>query len=74
MTPELLLTIIQIAIGIFTVIIIILLIIPKSRKWLSNMQPEPRRKQRSEDFAYGMDFILYPIYWLIKIIIRLFKS
>ncbi|EXF57728.1 putative membrane protein [Acinetobacter sp. 1294596] len=74
MTPELLLTIIQIAIGIFIAVIIILLMIPKSRKWLAEMQPTPHRKQRSEDFVFGMDFILYPIYWLIKLIIGIFKS
>lgn len=74
MTPELLLTIIQIAIGIFTVVIIILLIIPKSRKWLSNMQPAPQRKQRGLDLSNGIEVIFYPIYWLIKIIIGFFKS
>ncbi len=73
MTPELLLIIIQTAIGIFTVVIIILLIIPKSRRWLSETQPEPRRKQRSLDLVDGLEFIFYPIYWLIKIIIAIFK-
>lgn len=73
MAPGILLTIIQIAIGIFTVAIIILLIIPKSRKWLSKMQPEPRRKQRGLGLADGLEFIFYPIYWLIKIIIAIFK-
>ncbi|WP_216935612.1 MULTISPECIES: hypothetical protein [unclassified Acinetobacter] len=73
MTPEILLTIIQIAIGIFTVAIIILLIIPKSRKWLSEMQPEPRRKQHGLGWADGLEFIFYPIYWLIKIIAAIFK-
>lgn len=73
MTSELLLIIIQTAIGIFTVVIIILLIIPKSRRWLSETQPEPRRKQRSLDLVDGLEFIFYPIYWLIKIIIAIFK-
>ncbi|WP_168406222.1 hypothetical protein [Acinetobacter indicus] len=73
MTTELLLTIIQVAIGIFAVVIVLLLIIPKSRKWLSEMQPEPRRKQRGLDFSYGIEVIFYPIYWLIKIIIAIFK-
>ena len=53
MTTELLLTIIQVAIGIFAVVIVLLLIIPKSRKWLSEMQPEPRRKQRGLDLSYN---------------------
>ncbi|MEN8417805.1 hypothetical protein [Acinetobacter radioresistens] len=56
MTPELLLTIIQIAIGIFIAVIIILLMIPKSRKWLAEMQPTPHRKQRSED---SLEWILF---------------
>ncbi|MBU3848532.1 MAG: hypothetical protein H9855_16495 [Candidatus Acinetobacter avistercoris] len=73
MTPEILLTIIQIAIGIFTVAIIILLIIPKSRKWLSEMQPEPRRKQRGLGLADGLELIFIPIYWLIKLIAGIFK-
>jgi hypothetical protein len=73
MTPEQLLNIIQMAIGIFVVVIIVLLIIPKSRKWLSEMQPEPNRKQRSLDFTYGINFILLPFYWLIRVIIALFK-
>ena len=73
MTPEILLTIIQIAIGIFTVAIIILLIIPKSRKWLSEMQPEPRRKQRGLGLADGLELIFIPIYWLIKLITGIFK-
>lgn len=61
MTPERLLSIIQIAIGIFAVVIVILLIIPKTRKWLSEMQPEPRRKQRGLDFPNGIEVIFYPI-------------
>ncbi|MCP0915702.1 hypothetical protein MUB05_03725 [Acinetobacter indicus] len=73
MTPELLLFAIQITIGIFALVIIILLMIPKCRKWLSEMQPEPRRKQRGLDFSYGIEVIFYPIYWLIKIIIAIFK-
>ncbi|WP_312326123.1 hypothetical protein [Acinetobacter sp.] len=73
MTPELLLIIIQTAIGIFTVAIIILLIIPKSRKWLSEMQPEPRRKQRGLGLADGLELIFIPIYWLIKLITGIFK-
>ena len=73
MTPELLLFAIQITIGIFVLVIIILLIFPKSRKWLSEMQPEPRRKQRGLDFAYGIEVIFYPIYWLIRIVIAIFK-
>ena len=73
MTPEILLIIIQIAIGIFTVAIIILLIIPKSRKWLSEMQPEPRRKQRGLGLADGLELIFIPIYWLIKLIAGIFK-
>lgn len=72
MTTELLLTIIQVAIGIFAVVIVLLLIIPKSRKWLSEMQPEPRRKQRGLDLPI-IEVIFYPIYWLIKIIIAIFK-
>ena len=51
MTTEILLTIIQVVIDIFAVVIVFLLIIPKSCKWLSQMQPEPRRKQRG-DFSY----------------------
>ncbi|WP_180114345.1 hypothetical protein [Acinetobacter sp. YH12063] len=73
MTPELLLFIIQITIGIFALIIIILLLIPKCRKWLSEMQPEPRRKQRGLGFANGIEVIFYPIYWLIKIIAAIFR-
>ncbi len=73
MTPELLNAIIQIAIGLFALVIIILLIIPKSRKRLSKAHPEPRRKQRSLDLVDGLKFIFYPIYWLIKIIIAIFK-
>lgn len=73
MTTELLLTIIQVAIGIFAVVIVLLLIIPKSRKWLSEMQPESRRKQCGLDFSYGIEVIFSPIYWLIKIIIAIFK-
>ncbi|AVH14863.1 hypothetical protein CAP42_14070 [Acinetobacter indicus] len=73
MTTELLLTIIQVAIGIFALVIIILLMIPKYRKWLSERQPEPRRKQRGLDFSDGIEVIFYPIYWLIKIIIAIFK-
>ena len=73
MTPELLLAIIQTAIGIFALVIIILLLIPKCHKWLSEMQPEPRRKQRGLGLADGIAFIFYPIYWLIKIFITIFK-
>ncbi|MDM1781967.1 hypothetical protein [Acinetobacter sp. 10FS3-1] len=72
MTTELLLTIIQLVIGIFSVVIVFLLIIPKSHKSLPEAQPEPRRKQRG-DFSYGTEVIFYPIYWLIKIIIAIFK-
>ncbi|ATO18380.1 hypothetical protein BS636_01170 [Acinetobacter sp. LoGeW2-3] len=73
MTPELLLAIIQIAIGVFALIITILLLIPKCRKWLSEMQPEPRRKQRGLGLSNGIEVIFYPIYWLFKIIVAIFK-
>ena len=73
MTPELLNIIIQIIISLFALVIIILLIIPKCHKWLSEMQSTPRRKQRSLDLVDGLEFIFYPIYWLIKIIIAIFK-
>lgn len=73
MTPELLLTIIQISIGLFALVIIILLLIPKCRKQLSELQPEPRRKQRGLGSANGIEVIFYPIYWLIKIVIAIFK-
>lgn len=73
MTPELLLTIIQISIGLFALVIIILLLIPKCRKQLSELQPEPRRKQRGLGLANGIEVIFYPIYWLIKIVIAIFK-
>ncbi|MCU4420968.1 hypothetical protein [Acinetobacter lwoffii] len=73
MTPELLNIIIQIIISLFALVIIILLIIPKCRKRLSEMQSTPRRKQRSLDLVDGLEFIFYPIYWLIKIIIAIFK-
>lgn len=73
MTPELLLTIIQIAIGLFALVIIILLLIPKCRKQLSELQPEPRRKQRGLGLANGIEVIFYPIYWLIKVVIAIFK-
>lgn len=46
MTTELLLTIIQVVIDIFAVVIVFLLIVPKNCKWLSEIKPEPRRKQR----------------------------
>ena len=73
MTPELLNIIIQIIISLFALVIIILLIIPKCRKRLSEMQSTPSRKQRSLDLVDGLEFIFYPIYWLIKIIIAIFK-
>lgn len=73
MTPELLLTIIQIAIGLFALVIIILLLIPKCRKQLSELQPEPRRKQQGLGLANGIEVIFYPVYWLIKIVIAIFK-
>lgn len=73
MTPELLLFLIQIAIGIFALIITILLLIPKCHKWLSRMQPEPRRKQRGSGLPDGIEFIFYPIYGLIRIVIAIFK-
>lgn len=73
MTPELLLTIIQTAIGIFALVIVILLMIPKCHKRLSEMQPEPRRKQRGLGLADGIEFIFYPIYGLIRIVIAIFK-
>lgn len=73
MTPELLLTIIQTALGIFAVVITILLLIPKCRKQLSELQPESRRKQRGLGLANGIEVIFYPIYWLIKIVIAIFK-
>ncbi|MFZ0023717.1 hypothetical protein [Acinetobacter sp.] len=73
MTPELLLAIIQTAIGLFALVIIILLLIPKCRKRLSEMQPEPRRKQRGLGLVNGIEVIFYPIYWLIKLIAGIFK-
>ncbi|MDM1334464.1 hypothetical protein HXZ93_00125 [Acinetobacter pseudolwoffii] len=73
MTPELLLTIIQTLIGLFALVIIILLIMIKWRKRLSAAQPVPYRKQRGLGLADGLEFIFYPIYWLIKIIIAIFK-
>ncbi|KGT47354.1 MULTISPECIES: hypothetical protein [Acinetobacter] len=73
MTPDLLLFVIQIAIGLFALVIIILMLIPKSRKWLSEMQPEPRRKQRGLGLVDGIEFIFYPIYWLVRIIVAIFK-
>ena len=73
MTPELLLTIIQISIGLFALVIIILLLIPKCRKQLSELQPEPRRKQRGLGLANVIEVIFYPIYWLIKIVNAIFK-
>lgn len=73
MTPELLLTIIQIAIGLFALVIIILLLIPKCRKQLSELQAEPRRKQRGLGLANGIEVIFYPIVWLFRIIAAILK-
>lgn len=73
MTPELLLTIIQSAIGLFTIIIIVILIHPKWRKEITEPEVYSPRKQRGIGLFYGMDFILYPIFWLFKIIFSIFK-
>lgn len=73
MTPKLLLFLIQIAIGIFALVITILLLIPKCRKWLSEMQSTPHRKQRGSGLPDGIEFIFYPIYGLIRIVIAIFK-
>ncbi|MGL3045085.1 hypothetical protein ACSJMR_08380 [Acinetobacter pecorum] len=73
MTPELLLTIIQASLGIFVLVIVILLMIPKYRKPLSEAQPVPRRKQRGLGLADRLELIFIPIYWLIKLIAGIFK-
>ena len=73
MTPERLLSSIQIAIGIFAVVIVILLIIPKWRKKLTQPEAYSPRKQRGIGLLYGIEFIFYPILGLFKIIFSIFK-
>ncbi|MFD1436956.1 hypothetical protein HLH14_12315 [Acinetobacter sp. ANC 4282] len=73
MTPELLLTIIQSAIGLFTIIIIVMLIHPKWRKRITEPKEDTPIKQRGYGLFYGMEFILYPVFWLFKIIFSIFK-
>ncbi|OTG70311.1 hypothetical protein B9T23_16355 [Acinetobacter terrae] len=73
MTLELLQTIIQCALGLFLIFIIVILIHPKWRKGITEPEVYSPRKQRGIGLFYGMDFILYPIFWLFKIIFSIFK-
>ncbi|PJI36545.1 hypothetical protein CU318_03195 [Acinetobacter pseudolwoffii] len=73
MTSELLLIIIQASIGIFALVIVIMLIYPKWRKKITEPKGDTSKCQRGSNWADGLEFIFYPIYWLIKIIIAIFK-
>ena len=73
MTPELLLTIIQTMIGIFTITIIVLLIHPKSRNYLFSMHPEETKDQKGSQLLHVGEMIAYPIIWLLKIIATILK-
>jgi len=73
MTPELLLTTIQASIGIFVLVIVIMLIYPKWRKKITEPKADTSKRQRHSDWADGLELIFTPIYWLIKLIIGIFK-
>lgn len=73
MTPELLLFTIQIAIGIFALVIVIMLIHPKWRKKITEPKGNTFKRQRGSDWADGLELIFIPISWLIKLIAGIFK-
>ena len=73
MTSELLLTIIQVSIGIFVLVIVIMLIYPKWRKKITEPKGDTSKRQRGSDWADGLELIFIPIYWLIKLIAGIFK-
>ncbi|MGE8561834.1 MAG: hypothetical protein ACN6NJ_12975 [Acinetobacter sp.] len=73
MTPELLLLIIQTAIGIFTITIIVLLIHPKSRRYLFSMHPEETKDSKGSQLLHIGEIITFPLIWLFKIIFSIFK-
>jgi len=73
MTPELLLFTLQIAIGIFALVIVIMLIYPKWRKKITEPKGDTSKRQRGSHWADGLELIFIPIYWLIKLIAGIFK-
>ncbi|ANF81267.1 hypothetical protein A3K93_03015 [Acinetobacter sp. NCu2D-2] len=73
MTPDLLLTIIQTAIGIFTISIIILLIHPRSRSYLFSMHHKETKDHKGSQLLHIGEMIAYPIIWLLKIIATILK-
>jgi hypothetical protein len=73
MTPELLLLMIQTAIGIFTITIVVLLIHPKSRRYLFSMHPEETKDSKGSQLLHIGEMIAYPIVWLFRIIAAILK-
>ena len=73
MTPELLQTFIQCALGLFLIGIILMLFHRKWRKKITEPEVYSPKKQQGIGLFYGIEFILYPFFWLFKIIFSIFK-
>ncbi|MCX0330733.1 hypothetical protein NVT87_07535 [Acinetobacter radioresistens] len=75
MTPEQLQLYIFFGLGIFILLIILLLLHPKSRSKITT--PSKTRSSRDSKLANlsnGIELISTPIFWIIKLIIGIFKS